>query len=92
MQNNYIRFMMQKMKNCQEFYVHHLLEVRNTKFASKIFNFLEPSLTINSHETQTVNGVIVHKLECRTSTNEALNLAMSDEKYHIFKSGTSIQH
>jgi len=46
----------------------------------------EPSLSVSSHETQILDGVTIHKLECRTSTGTPLNLAMSEDKYRVFKS------
>jgi hypothetical protein len=49
---------------------------------------LEPSLTVKSHQTQEVDGVLIHKLECQTSNGEFVNLAMSNEKFELFKKGS----
>jgi hypothetical protein len=49
---------------------------------------LESSLVVKSHQTQEVDGVLIHKLECQTSNGELLNLAMSNEKFELFKKGT----
>jgi hypothetical protein len=82
--------MIRNTKNCLGSCVHHSFVVSLFESLDSRCYILEPSLSISSHETQVVDGVTVHKLECQTSTGELLNLAMSEEKYQIFKSGTYI--
>lgn len=93
-----------KIKSCPKSYDPPLLEVLlQYKLQQPFFN-LEPSLAVTSHETQVVDGIEIHKLECRTSIGEPLNLAMSDgrnrlysnrmksilEKYQVFKAGKRV--